>query len=328
MSPYNEFRELGNSRGLRIAGDILSWIVAPLLLGWLLSLYLIPKPAVGLIRIRYDIFDPATRVFMEEIKEAYENPAIKAVVVQIDSPGGASVDGEAIYLELQKLRQEKPVVGSVDSMAASAAYHIAVATEPIFAKGGSRVGNVGTWSSFPPESPIDDFILASGPFKLTADTQDEFVRGVEESKQRFLATVFSQRGQRLKLTPAELSQGLLYSGQNGERLGLIDRIGSQTEAVEAAAEQAGLSNYEVVDLEAGAIEKILGPAQDETSSRVSAGAGRARSEELDELVHQAARKYYQGSSALFELWPGAVDPVTGELQLATPGAYPTLRGAP
>ncbi len=283
---------------------------------------------MGLIRIRYEIFDPATSVYMEEIKEAYENPAIKAVVVQLDSPGGASVDGEAIYLELQKLRQEKPVVGSVDSMAASAAYHIAVATEPIYAKAGSRVGNVGAWSSFPPDSPIDDFILASGPFKLTADTKDEFVRGIEETKQRFLAAVFSQRGQRLKLTPAELSQGLLYSGQNGERLGLIDRIGTQTEAIEAAAKQAGLSNYKVVDLEAGAIEKILGPARDEAGSGVSTRTGRARSEELDELVHRAVKEYYQGSPVLFELWTGAVDPVTGDLKLATPGANPTLRGAP
>ena len=69
-----------------------------------------------------------------------------------------------------------------------------------------------------------------------------------------------------------------------------------------------------MDLEGGAIEKVLGPAQDEASSGVSAGAGRARSEELDESAHQAVKEYYQGSPALFELWPGAVDPATGELK--------------
>lgn len=270
---------------LRILGSVLLWGVAPLLVGLWLAQGLVPQPAVGIIRLRTEIWGASAQLVMAEIKEARDDPRIKAVVLQLDSPGGEVAPSQALYLEVQNLRREMPVVGSIDGMAASGALYVAMATDPIYAKPSSSVGNVGVWGFIPPDVGVNETILASGPFKLTASNRDEFLRHIEGIKQEFLETVFSQRGERLKISRADLSQGLIYSGRDSLGLGLIDQLGSQTEAIHAAADLAGIAHYDVIDLEALVI---------------------------DELTEDA--------EALGEPWVGAADPVTGR-RVLPPGAY-------
>lgn len=272
------------------------WVATPLLIGWFLSVYLFPQPVVGIIRLNLPIWSLSTELVMAQIEEAREDDSIKAVVVQIESGGGEVVASQTLYLEFLKLRQEMPVVGSIDAVAASGAYYAAMGTDPIYAKPSSTVGNVGVWSYAPPDLAVNDVILASGPFKLTASNRDEFLRELEGIKQEFLATVFSQRGGRLNLSPAELSQGLAYPGREAYRLGLVDYIGSQSEAIATAAEQAGIENYEVVDLQARVFDDFLA-----------------------------------NNPFIAEPWYGAPDPVTGVRNLP-PDIYllydKQLRGAP
>ena len=284
---------------LRELGNLLLWGVVVLLvviIGWWLSRSWLPQPAVGIIRVNTEIWSGSVELIQAQIEAAREDSSVKAVVVQLYSPGGEVVASQTLYLELQNLRREMPVVGSIDGMAASGAYYAAVATDPIYAKPSSAVGNVGVWAYIPDDLTVNDVILTSGPFKLTGSNRAEFLREVEGIKQEFLATVFSQRGERLKLSPAELSQGLLYPGREALHLGLIDRIGSQTDAIATAAEQAGIVHYEVVDLEARVIEDFL-----------------------------------ENSPLWVKPWPGAADPVTGERSLPH-GIYllydARLRGAP
>lgn len=240
-----------NWRTLFLGGIALVLLV---LLIWVLFYRLpqvvVPRPAVGIIRINTDIWQGSNALFQAEIEAARRDRRIRAVVVQLDSPGGEVVASQALFLELRNLRREMPVVGSIDSMAASGAYYAALATEPIYAKPSSSVGNVGVWAYVPPDLGVNDVIITSGPFKLTGSNREEFLRELEGIKREFLATVFSQRGARLTLTPEELSQGLLYSGRDAARLGLIDHIGGQTDAVAEAAQQAGIAHYDVIDLEA------------------------------------------------------------------------------
>ena len=284
------------SSGLRTVGNFFLWGVIPLLIGWLLALQIAPQPAVGLIRINTDIWTGSAELILEETKQAREDPSIKAVVVQINSPGGEVVASQMLYMELQRLRREMPVVGSIDDIAASGGYYAALGADPIYAKPSSTVGNVGVWSFAPQEVGVNDVIIASGPFKLTASNRDEFLREIEGIKQEFLATVTSQRGERLQISSANLSQGLAYSGREALRLGLIDYLGSRSEAIAAAAAQAGIVNYEVIDLEPRAFEALYG--QDDS------GMGP---------------------------WEGMVDPVTGQ-RILPPVPYllydPHLGGRP
>ena len=234
---------------LRILINLLLCVALPLAGGFFLSRQVIPVPAVGIIRLNVEIYGFSAEYLNQQISEARADPRIKAVVVQIDSPGGEVTATQTIFLELQKLRREMPVVGSIDSIAASGAFYAAMATDPVYAKPSSTVGNVGVWGYFPSEIGVNDVVLASGPFKLTASNTAEFLRGIESIKQEFIATVISQRGSRLKITDVDLAQGLAYSGRDSLALGLVDVLGSQTEAIEKAAMLASIANYEVVDLE-------------------------------------------------------------------------------
>ena len=271
---------------LRIIFNLLLCVALPLTGGYFLSRHVIPAPAVGIIRLNVEIYSFSAEYVNQQIAEARANPHIKAVIVQIDSPGGEVTATQTIFLELQKLRREMPVVGSIDSIAASGAFYAAMATDPVFAKPSSTVGNVGVWGYFPSELGVNDVVLASGPFKLTASNTEEFLRGIESIKQEFLATVISQRGARLKITDIDLSQGLAYSGRDSLNLGLIDTLGSQTEAIEKAATLAGIAHYQVVDLEAVVINKYYS--------------------ELSPLISNE--------------WIAKADPLTGQRDLP-PGAY-------
>lgn len=266
-------------------GSVLLWGLAPLLVGLWLAQAVVPQPAVGIIRLNTEIWPDSAALVMAQIEEAREDPTIQAVVVQLDCPGGEVAPSQALYLELQALRREMPVVGSIDGMATSGAYYVAMASDPVYAKPSSTVGNVGVWGFIPPDLGVNEVILASGPFKLTASNRDEFLRWIEGIRLEFVETVFSQRGDRIQIARVELSQGLAYPGREAVRLGLIDRLGSETEAIRAAAQQAGIAHYRVIDLEARVVDKL---AEDENGE--------------------------------LEPWVGAADPVTGR-RVLPPGAY-------
>jgi len=271
--------------GFRRLGSVLLWGLAPLLVGLWLAQNLVPQPVVGIIRLTGDIYVDSAGYVLDQIQEARSDPTIRAVVVQLDSPGGEVTASQQLYLELLSLRQEMPVVGSIDGVAASGAYYTAMALDPIYAKPSSNVGNVGVWGFVPADLGVNDVVLASGPFKLTASNRDEFLRWIEGIRLEFLETVFTQRGERIKISRVELSYGLAYSGRDAQRLGLIDHLGTETDAVRAAAQQAGIAHYRVVDLP----ERLAAEADENGSGEV-------------------------------EPWVGAADPVTGK-RILPPGAY-------
>jgi protease-4 len=93
---------------------------------------------------------------------------------------------------------------------------------------------------------------------------------VEVIKEEFLATVTSQRGQRMQITPTELSQGLIYQGRTAQRLGLIDHMGGRDEAIATAAEQAGITNYRVVDLLDEVLDQFTADAEPQARTWIGA----------------------------------------------------------
>ena len=186
-----------STSSFRSLGGLLLLVVAPLLVGWWLAQGLVPQPVVGIIRLNSDIWAGSARLAMAQIEAARQDPSIKAVVLQLDSPGGEVAATQALYLELLGLRREMPVVSS--------------------------------W--------------------------------------------------------VDLSQGLVYSGRESLRLGLIDHLGSQTDAVATAAELASIVHHEVIDPEARVIDELL-----------------------------------EDKELSLETWAGAADPVT-ERRVLPPGAY-------
>ncbi|OQY46467.1 MAG: hypothetical protein B6242_07740 [Anaerolineaceae bacterium 4572_78] len=280
---------------LRQIFNIIFVIIVPVVLGvWLADQFdTRQKPEVGIVVLDTDIWFLSAKLVTRQLEAARDDPNIKAVVLRIDSPGGAVVPTQQMFLEVLSLREEMPVVGSIDNMAASGGFYLAMATDPTYAKPSSMVGNVGVWSVAPQDLAVNDVILASGPFKLTATNHDEFLRDIERIKQEFFATIYSQRGDRAVISEAELTKGLIYSGRDAMKHGLIDLLGSETDAIEKAADMAGLSDYNVVNLQRQVYEEEFG-------------------EDIDYFFNPWQKEQYR--------WIGAADLLSGERTLP-PGNY-------
>ena len=95
---------------------------------------------------------------------------------------------------------------------------------------------------------LEEEILTTGPYKSFGGTRDGLVRKIELAKFGFLEAVKAGRGDRLKIDLAELSRAEVYFGIQALEFGLIDGLISNDEAIQRAAELAGVSNYDVVEL--------------------------------------------------------------------------------
>ena len=233
---------------LRLILLFLVVIVVPLALGLYLAPRIVPTPKIGVIRLNYEISNATAFEFRERLLYARNDPAIQAVVIVINSPGGTASDSEDLYMDVLAARQELPVVATVDFLAASGAYYIASATDAIYAKPGSAIGSIGVISSLPDTPFLEEDVLTTGPYKSFGGTQDGYVRRAETLKFAFLQAVANGRAERLNADLDLLSRAEIFGGVRALELGLIDGIISTSEAYDKAAELAGLRDYELVEL--------------------------------------------------------------------------------
>jgi protease-4 len=236
-----------NRRQVLRAFLVVAGLVLLLMLGYVLSLYLVPTPQIAVIRLEGEIWGPYTAYLRQALAEAGGDRAVRAVVIEIVSPGGEVTASEDLYFEVLKLREAKPVVASVDELAASGAYYVASATDQIYAKPGSAVGNIGVISILPDPDLVDEKLITTGPFKLSGGSQVEAIRQLEMLKETFLTAILAQRADRLQVGAEVLSRGEIYLGLQAQQMGLIDQVGSQGDAIDAAARMAKLRDYVVVD---------------------------------------------------------------------------------
>ena len=233
---------------LRFILTILFVVILPLALGLAAAPRLVPRPQVGVARLSYDIFSETAFELTQQLAYARRDPAIKAVVLVINSPGGSAAYSEELYLDVLNTRMQLPVVATVDLLAASGAYYMAAAADEIYAKPTSAVGSIGVISLLPGAVFIEEELLTTGPYKSFGGTRDSSVRQIERAKFAFLEAIKNGRGDRLQASDDLLSRAEIFSGVQALELGLIDGLISNDEAIERAAELARIANYEVVEL--------------------------------------------------------------------------------
>jgi protease IV len=238
-----------------------SWYVAmPVLavVGVFLGLYIYfnmfpGRPQIGVITIPYTVIsEDSSFVIGSYLDYANRNDRIKGVVIRLTSPGGGATSSERLYIETRELRQNKPVVTVMGDLVASGGYMMAMGSSHTYAKTSSLVGNVGVVAgagSVLPPAPSENIIF-TGQSKLTGATRRDWIGMLDLLKQSFAQMVIHERGDKLRVSPEELVEGKLYSGLEAVQLGLVDEIGDDTQAIRKAASLAGISNYELVDVNA------------------------------------------------------------------------------
>lgn len=218
-----------------------------------------PEPVIGVVRFEAVIDFFTAQQMIELLEEARRDPRVAGVVVEILSPGGYATSSESIFYSMLKLRAEKPLVVAIDGLAVSGGYYMAAAGNRIYAPGSSYVGNIGSRGSRPTDPYIAPEELASGPFKLTGGSRFDRIHQFDLVKENFLQNVVHQRRNAalnpLQADPDVLAEARFYLGSEAVALGLVDAEGGLSDAIQAAAELAGVRAHSVVNL----VDYFYGP---------------------------------------------------------------------
>ncbi|MCB0110812.1 MAG: S49 family peptidase [Caldilineaceae bacterium] len=230
----------------------IGFLIICLVAGMAIADYSAPMPTIGVVRFADVIYQDSANHLLEVIEAAKHDDSVAAVVLEIDSPGGLATSSENLFYSLLELRDEKPLVVTIDSIAASGGYYMAIAANEIFAAPSSYVGNVGVRGPRPYDPYIDPLELSSGPYKLAGASRFDQIQQFDLLKQAFVGHVVNQRSNAtvnpLTVTADTVAEARLYLGSEALGIGYIDSEGGRSDAIDAAIELANVADYQVVDL--------------------------------------------------------------------------------
>ncbi|GAB4163947.1 MAG: signal peptide peptidase SppA [Geothermobacteraceae bacterium] len=195
----------------------------------------------------------SSRSLMEQLVDYREDPTVKAVVLRVNSPGGAVGPAQEIYEEVKKLAREKPVVVSMGTVAASGGYYVAVPARRILANPGTLTGSIGVVMQFTnmeellAKIGLKNQVVKSGAHKdigsATREMTDEekvILQGlIDDVHLQFVSAIAEGRKMDLKRVK-ELADGRIYTGQQALKIGLVDELGNLQDAIALAGKMGGI----------------------------------------------------------------------------------------
>ena len=184
------------------------------------------------------------RAQLRMLKRIAEARHVEGVILVVNSPGGTTTGGEALFDALRNISAKKPIVSQFGTVAASAAYIAGLGTDYIVARGNSITGSVGVIMQWPEVSELLSKVgvkmneIKSGPLKATPSMfqpLDDPGRSVaeqmiREGQQWFLGLVTTRRGVKTAEIPG-LEQGRIFSGREALTYKLVDEIGGEAEVM-------------------------------------------------------------------------------------------------
>jgi len=206
---------------------------------------------VGVVSIEGPIL--SSENLLSQIVDFREDASIRAIVVRIDSPGGAVGPSQEIHDELKKAAAVKPVVVSMASVAASGGYYAAVPAHSIYANPGTLTGSIGVIMEFTnveellTKIGLRNMVIKSGSHKdlgssvrpMSEEERQILQSLIDDVHGQFVDAVVAGRGLAPELVEG-LADGRIYTGRQAKELGLVDELGNFYDAVQKAASLAGL----------------------------------------------------------------------------------------
>ncbi len=206
---------------------------------------------VGVVEITGLLTDSATAI--KQLDRYRDDDSIKAIVLRINSPGGAVGPSQEILREVEKVRAKKKIVASLGTVAASGGYYIASGANLIMANRGTATGSIGVIMQFTnvegltKKVGLDFFSLKSGRYK---DVGSPFRSMTPEDKvylQALLDNIYNQfvsdvaKNRKIPLDRMKtLAEGRIYSGEEAKKVGLVDDFGNLQDAIDKAGRLGGI----------------------------------------------------------------------------------------
>ncbi len=202
--------------------------------------------------------------FLSNLKKYKDNNHIKAIVININSPGGSVGPSQEIYHEIKKAREElkKPIICVTTGVMASGAYYSAIACDKIVVAPGALVGSIGVIMEFANLEKLYDwakvsrYSITSGRFKdsgaeyrgMREDEKALFQNMINEVYAQFKGAVQKERHLKEDIVN-EYADGRVFTGSTAVKLGFADQEGFFDDAVKLAAKEAKLGdNYDVFEI--------------------------------------------------------------------------------
>lgn len=185
-----------------------------------------------------------SKKYVEMLLAAEKSKTVKAIILRIDSPGGAVAPTQEIYEEIRRIDQIKPVYASFANVAASGGYYVGAAARKIYANAGTITGSIGVIMQTADLSQIYEFLkyrtetIKAGRYKdignparpMTDEERDFLQKMVGGTHTQFIEDIVAVRKDRLKKDINELAQGQIFHGNEALETGLIDEIAGLWEA--------------------------------------------------------------------------------------------------
>lgn len=239
------------------------------------------EPGVAWIKVRGiisqdDNSSPFARpsgasVIAKKIREAGKDKNVKAIVLDINSPGGTVASVQNIYSEILKAKESKKVVALFRDVAASGGFYIAMAADKIVAEPGTITGSVGVIMQTSNVEGLFDKIgvkvvpITSGKYKdigssfrPMSDAEKAILQDmVNDTYTQFFAAVKAGRPDVKPEDLAEYTDGRVFTGQRAYNLGFVDKLGGEQEALALAGELAGLKDPKILSTKPEGLRELI-----------------------------------------------------------------------
>lgn len=200
---------------------------------------------VGVVEVNGVILDSKKTV--KKLEQMEEDDDVKAVVVRLNTPGGAVAPSQEIYEAIKRIRRKKPVIASMASVTASGGYYIACGADKIFANPGTITASIGVISDFLnleklyEWAKVKRYVIKTGKFKDTGSDMREMTEEERALLQTMMDNVLLQfkkavsEGRKMKMEEVNLiADGRIMSGEQAKAAKLVDELGTFQDAVAEA----------------------------------------------------------------------------------------------
>ncbi|MDR3373293.1 MAG: signal peptide peptidase SppA [Ancalomicrobiaceae bacterium] len=200
------------------------------------------KPQIS--RISVSGFISTDRKLLDVFERAAKSDAVKGVIVEIDSAGGASVGGEAIYDAVRKLAAKKPTVSYIASIGASAGYMVALGADHVVARRTALTGSIGVIAQWPDVSRTLEMLgvkveevksaplkAEPNPFKPASPEAKAMLDRALQATFQYFVDLVADRRHMAEADVRALADGRVVTGSQARDLKLIDDVGEESVAV-------------------------------------------------------------------------------------------------
>jgi protease-4 len=196
------------------------------------------------------------------VRKARTDDKVKAIVMRVNSPGGSALASDVILREVKLAAKEKPFIVSMGDVAASGGYYISCGARMIFASPSTITGSIGVLGMIPNmQKTFKDKLGITVDYAVTNKNANYLsvfrpltpyqkqvaTKSVEDVYDTFVTHVSNGRNMTWEQVDS-IGQGRVWSGEDAMDIGLIDQFGGLSDAIDAAAEMAGVDNYVIKEL--------------------------------------------------------------------------------